>query len=305
MESGALAWFAFDRHSTAVPGDDLGDDGETESHTVLLGRHEWVEDRLALVCGDAAATVDDADFGLARSTEDPALTMSGMLLGTPRYMSPEQAEVTRRQVDHRSDIYSLGATLYELMTCRPAFEEKTSQEILLAILVREPIAPRRLNPAIPVALETVVMKAMAKRPEDRYQSANDLAEDLEHWLKTEPVKARRIGPVRHFVGWCRRNIKVVAAVGALASVLVIAGGLYRIASVREHFTQQRTSAGPKQNTEGHKQPGDRDQTAGLIETARPAPAHPTQNDTRSAEVSERRSSDLTNLHVNVELLSKR
>jgi eukaryotic-like serine/threonine-protein kinase len=100
--------------------------------------------------------------------------MTGALLGTPRYMSPEQAKAAKEQVDHRSDIYSLGATLYELLTCRPVFEGK-AQEILLAILVRDPEAPRRLKPAIPADLETIVLKAMSKRPEDRYQSATDLA----------------------------------------------------------------------------------------------------------------------------------
>jgi serine/threonine protein kinase len=87
-----------------------------------------------------------ADFGLARKIEDPAMTQSGAMLGTPRYMSPEQAESARRPVDQRSDIYSLGATLYELLTCRPVFEGKTPQDVLSQIVTREPLAPKRLNP---------------------------------------------------------------------------------------------------------------------------------------------------------------
>jgi serine/threonine protein kinase len=127
-----------------------------------------------------------ADFGLARKIEDPALTLSGMLVGTPRYMSPEQAETALRSVDQRTDVYSLGATLYELLTCRPVFEGKTPQEVLLNVLMREPVAPRRLNPAIPEDLETAVMKAMAKRPEDRYQSTREFAEDLHRCCSWSP-----------------------------------------------------------------------------------------------------------------------
>jgi serine/threonine protein kinase len=118
------------------------------------------------------------DFGLARGRDDVALTHSGVLLGTPRYMSPEQAEAARRPVDHRTDIYSLGATLYELLTRRPAFTGRTPEEVVGQILGRDPVPPRRLDPAVPRDLETIVLKAMAKRPADRYQTAGDLADDL-------------------------------------------------------------------------------------------------------------------------------
>jgi serine/threonine protein kinase/TRAP-type mannitol/chloroaromatic compound transport system substrate-binding protein len=195
-----------------------------------------------LILGDSG-TLWIVDFGLARSMEDPALTMTGIVLGTPRYMSPEQAEAARVRVDHRSDIYSLGATLYELLTCRPVFEGETPQEILLAILVREPEPPRRLNPAIPTDLETIVMKAMAKHPDDRYQSAMDLADDLQRWLKMEPIRARRIGPLRRTRGWYARNIKLAAAVCALAVVLIAAGGLYYVRSSRGHTSKESTAEG--------------------------------------------------------------
>jgi serine/threonine protein kinase len=151
-----------------------------------------------------------ADFGLARKIEDPAVTQSGTLVGTPRYMSPEQAEAARRPIDLRSDIYSLGATLYELITCRPVFEGKTPQEVLSQIVTREPVAPRQLNPEIPADLAVIVMKAMAKRPEDRYQSARELADDLDCWRKMEPIKARPIGPVGRTIRWCRRNPRIPA-----------------------------------------------------------------------------------------------
>ena len=167
-----------------------------------------------------------ADFGLARKTEDPAMTQSGAMLGTPRYMSPEQAESATRPVDQRSDIYSLGATLYELMTCRPVFEGRTPQEVLSQIVTREPVAPKRLHPEIPADLATVVMKAMAKRPEDRYQTAHELADDLGRWQKMEPIKARPIGPLGRTIRWCRRNPRV-AAITATAAVIIIAlTGIY-------------------------------------------------------------------------------
>jgi serine/threonine protein kinase/WD40 repeat protein len=161
------------------------------------------------------------DFGLARRGDDPVLTHSGALLGTPRYMSPEQAEAARRPVDHRTDIYSLGATLYELVTRRPAFTGATPQEVVLQILDREPVPPRRLEPSVPRDLETIVQKAMAKRPVDRYQSAADLALDLGRWLRLEPIRARRIGAVGRTIRWGRRNpalATLTALVVALAAV---------------------------------------------------------------------------------------
>ncbi|MDD1721843.1 MAG: serine/threonine protein kinase, partial [Euryarchaeota archaeon] len=168
-----------------------------------------------------------ADFGLARKADDPAMTQSGAMLGTPRYMSPEQAESARRPVDQRSDIYSLGATLYELLTLRPVFEGKTPQDVLSQILTREPAAPRGLNPEIPADLATIVMKAMAKRPEDRYQSARELADDLDRWQKMEPINARPIGPVGRTIRWCRRNPRIPAMFATAAYILwIISTDLY-------------------------------------------------------------------------------
>ncbi len=146
------------------------------------------------------------DFGLAPEIDSPAMTQSGAPSATFRYMSPEQAETARCPVDQRSDIYSLGATLYELLTCHPVFEGRTPQEVLSQILTREPMVPSKLNREIPAELATVVMKAMAKRPQDRYQSARDLAGDLQCWLKVESSKTRPIGPVGRMIRWCRRNL---------------------------------------------------------------------------------------------------
>jgi serine/threonine protein kinase/WD40 repeat protein len=175
-----------------------------------------------------------ADFGLARKIEDPALTQSGTLIGTPRYMSPEQADAARRPVDQRSDIYSLGATLYELLTCRPVFEGKTPQEVLIQIIGREPVAPRKLNTTVPQDLETIVLKAMAKRPGDRYQSAGQLADDLRHWLKLEPIHARRIGPIGRTSRWCRRNPRLATVTAAAAAIILTLSVIYYAGLVKEN-----------------------------------------------------------------------
>jgi len=187
---------------------------------------------------DKNETLWIADFGLARNIEDTTLTATGVLLGTPRYMSPEQAEAATQRVDHRSDIYSLGVTLYELITCRPVFEGKTPREILFQILTRTPIAPRRLNRAIPKDMERIVMKAMAKRPENRYQSAEDLANDLRHWLKKEPVKARRGNPVRFNPDQFRSKFSFAAIAVSLILALTMFGGWYYQEKTRDQSLKE-------------------------------------------------------------------
>jgi serine/threonine protein kinase len=175
---------------------------------------------------DGNGVVRIVDFGLARRVEDASVTLSGTLLGTPRYMSPEQADVAKRPLDHRSDIYSLGATLYELLTCHPVFDGKTPHDVISQIITREPIAPRRLSHQIPADLSTIIMKAMAKRREDRYQTASQLAEDLNRWLKTEPIMARRIGPVGWTIRWCRRNRMLVAATSVAVAIIFVLSIFY-------------------------------------------------------------------------------
>ena len=111
------------------------------------------------------------DFGLARLQNDPGLTTTGDLVGTLRYMSPEQAQAKHGVIDHRSDIYSLGATLYELLSLRPAFAGYDRQVLLRRIADEEPPSLRRIAPAIPRELETIVAKAMSKEPSERYATA--------------------------------------------------------------------------------------------------------------------------------------
>ncbi len=183
---------------------------------------------------DLSGTAWVADFGLARREEDLDLSQSGGgRLGTPRYMSPEQAD--GRPLDARTDIYSLGATLYELLTLRPPFEGKTAAELARLIVGREPVPPRKDEPRVPRDLETIVLKAMSKRLEDRYETAQDLADDLIRFLRFEPVRARRISPVGRVWRLARRHPASSAiTVAATAVVLTIAGWSYaRILAERD------------------------------------------------------------------------
>jgi len=163
-----------------------------------------------------------ADFGLARLPQDDHdLTRTGDLLGTLRYMSPEQVRAERGGVDCSTDIYSLGVTLYELITLRPTFEARDRQELLRSILHDEPVAPRKLNPAIPRDLETIILKAVEKEPQARYASAAELADDLRHFLADEPVRARRPGPVDRTVKWVRRH-RTAVAISMSALIMTLA-----------------------------------------------------------------------------------
>jgi serine/threonine protein kinase/Flp pilus assembly protein TadD len=158
------------------------------------------------------------DFGLARFPNEFSLTGSGDMIGTLRYMSPEQALARRGVVDQRTDIYSLGVTLYELLTLRPAFDGRDHQELLRQIATDEPVPPRRLNPAIPRDLETIVLKAMAKDLSQRYATAQELAADLRRFLADEPIQARRPGLLERTLRWSRRHREVVATA---VSVVVV------------------------------------------------------------------------------------
>jgi tetratricopeptide (TPR) repeat protein len=168
------------------------------------------------------------DFGLARLVshgDGDNLTLTGDLVGTIRYMSPEQTQARPLGVDHRTDIYSLGVTLYELLTLRPAFSSGDRHELLTQIAFEEPTRPRRLNPAIPPELETIVVKAMAKSPAERYATARELAADLERFLKDEPIRARRPTVIQRVRKWARRHKSMVwSATAALLVTLTILAG---------------------------------------------------------------------------------
>lgn len=177
---------------------------------------------------DAQGTIWVTDFGLARKLADPGMTHHDSLLGTPRYMSPEQARTGA--IDGRTDIYSLGATLYELLTLRPPFDGASAAELIEQIGGREPLPPRLIDRRIPRDLETIVLKTLAKRPNDRYPSATALAEDLARFLNREPVKARRISLIGRFWRVARRH-PGITTVTTVATALILAISTYYYISI--------------------------------------------------------------------------
>src|SRR5262249_7284805 len=133
------------------------------------------------------------DFGLAKlAGRDGSLTQSGAIVGTPSYMPPEQA-AGQKGVSTAADVYSLGAILYDLLTGEPPFRGPTALDILLGVREKEPAPPSALNPRIDRDLETICLKCLRKEPEGRYASSEALAEDLERWVRGEPVHARPVG----------------------------------------------------------------------------------------------------------------
>ncbi len=136
---------------------------------------------------DADSHLWIADFGLASIRGDSDLTASGDVLGTLRYVSPEQASGRRGVIDGRSDVYSLGATLYELLTLRPVYEGDDRAELLHKILSEEPRFARKLDAAIPIDLKTIILKAMERDPSDRYATAGEMAGDLTRFLADQPI----------------------------------------------------------------------------------------------------------------------
>jgi hypothetical protein len=185
------------------------------------------------------------DFGLAQMTGDAGLTVTGELLGTLRYASPEQVLARQGVVDHRSDVYSLGATLYELLTLRPIFEGRDRNELLRQIADDEPHPPRSLHSSVPRELETVVLKALGKEASERYPTARELADDLERFLDNRPILARRPTAAERLRKLARRHPSLVGA-GAVVLALLSIGSL--VSSVLIHNEQERTKA-EQQNAE--------------------------------------------------------
>ena len=171
------------------------------------------------------------DFGLAQVTGDVGLTITGEMLGTLRYASPEQVLARRGIVDHRSDVYSLGATLYELLTLRPPFDGRDRNALIRQIADDEPASPRSLEPSIPAELETIVLKALRKEPADRYATAQEMADDLQRFLDGRPILARRPTPSERLRAWSRRHPAIVGS-GVAALVLLSAASLVSTAVVR-------------------------------------------------------------------------
>ena len=158
------------------------------------------------------------DFGLARRLDDVTLSLTGMLLGTPRYMSPEHARATTKRIDQRSDLFSLGATLYELLTRKPAFPGEAAHAVIHQILVEEPTPIRQLNPHVSLDMETIVMKCLAKEPEARYATADELAADLRALLEERPIRARRATAIEQAKRWLKQNQRSVSQISTAAMI---------------------------------------------------------------------------------------
>jgi WD40 repeat protein len=169
-------------------------------------------------CGEPHIT----DFGLAKLIEqDSSLTHSGMIMGTPSYMSPEQAEGASAELTTASDLWSLGTILYELLTGQPAFRGATPVETLRCVMEQEPVRPHTLNSTVDRDIETITLQCLEKDPARRYASAAALADDLEHWLRHEPILARRASALERVSKWARRQPMLAAAVILLHIVLAV------------------------------------------------------------------------------------
>ena len=163
------------------------------------------------------------DFGLAKRADDQSqMTMAGTVMGTASYMPPEQASGDLDQISAQSDVYSLGATLYELLTGKPPFGAANVWETIKQVKESEAVAPRTLNPSVPADLETICLKCLQKEPARRYLTAQELVEELQRYLAGEPILARPVGPVERLWRWCRRNPRIAGSIAATFLILLAA-----------------------------------------------------------------------------------
>ena len=199
------------------------------SHGVI---HRDMKPSNLLLSPDGRLSIND--FGLARMLEQPGMTMTGEFMGSPLYMSPEQITAGRAPLDHRTDIYSLGATLYELLTLQPPFPGERRDQVLGQIIHKEPKPPRSVNKKVPVDLETICLKAIEKDPDRRYQTAGQMAEDLRRFVNRFAISAKRAGVWSRTTKWIRRR-PAVAALILLVLVVGAAAGLFAYSAHRSHL----------------------------------------------------------------------
>ncbi|HEU4389879.1 MAG TPA: WD40 repeat domain-containing serine/threonine-protein kinase [Blastocatellia bacterium] len=192
------------------------------------------------------------DFGLARRIDgDSRLTETGAVLGTPSYMPPEQAAGRRESLGPVSDVYSLGAMLYELLTGRPPFQAETPLDTIMMVTRAEPVAPRILNDKLDRDIETICLKCLEKEPRKRYRSARELADDLGRFLDHKPIKARRVAAFNRTWRWCRRNPWPASATAAVA-VLAILAALTAV-SFRERLWQSMIQQARSERLAGNRE----------------------------------------------------
>lgn len=182
------------------------------------------------------------DFGLAKRFHDKSevdLTLTGQVLGSPNFMAPEQAAGTKGKVSRRTDVYGLGAILYHLLTARPPFQAESLPETLKQVAEAEPLSPRLLNPGVPRDLETICLKCLEKESSRRYQTARELADELDCFLEDKPIRAHPVTCVERTWRWCRRN-PVIASLSAVTALLLLAVAIGSpIAAVRIDLERQR------------------------------------------------------------------
>lgn len=205
-----------------------------------------------LVTAEGAPKI--ADFGLARRTDDVShLTVDGTILGTPNYMSPEQATGKQAEIGPLSDVYTLGAILYEMLTGRPPFKGASAWEVIQQVRSAEPTPPSTLQPGIPRDLETICQKCLQKEKEKRYGSAQLLAEDLQRYLNNEPILARPIGSVERLIRLARRYPREARLLGLVAALMVLltvgaVATAYRINQDRNSIQVQRDQIQEQRDT---------------------------------------------------------
>jgi formylglycine-generating enzyme required for sulfatase activity/tRNA A-37 threonylcarbamoyl transferase component Bud32 len=194
----------------------------------------------------ADGTPKVADFGLARRLDaDERLTLLGAVIGTPCYAAPEQARGDRGAVGPRTDVYALGAILYECLTGRPPFRAGTAAATLQQVVADEPVAPRRLNPSVPADLETICLKCLSKEPARRYASAEELANDLGRFQAGKPIRARPVGAVERAWKWARRRPTLAVLLGVVLLALVGLTALSVVALDREQKARQQADKARK------------------------------------------------------------
>jgi WD40 repeat protein len=193
---------------------------------------------------DADGRPKVSDFGLAKLLgQVNGLTESGAILGSPWYMAPEQADGHAREVGEPADVHALGAVLYELLTGRPPFKAATVLETLEQVKSAVPVGPRRLVPSVPKDLETIALQCLAKAPSQRYPDAAALADDLNRFLRGEPVRARPVGPVLRFGRWCARNPLLAALEAAVLVLLGTVALVSVVLALRSRHEARRVAEG--------------------------------------------------------------